>query len=114
MQELEDATDIDPGALIAFHPGMRDAREKLQWVSTRVTTVPKDTAYSLFGIFGITLPVIYGEQKQNALGRLLQEIVTQSGDITALDWVGKSSEFNSCLPVDIISYNSPPYTLPSL
>jgi len=68
----------------------------------------------LFGIFGVHLPVIYGEKKQNALGRLLEVIVAQSGDITALDWIGQSSEFNSCLPADIISYNTPPRTLPSL
>ncbi|KAG2346486.1 hypothetical protein BDR05DRAFT_988141 [Suillus weaverae] len=42
------------------------------------------------------------------------EIVAESGDITALDWVGTSSEFNSCLPADITSYEAPPYTLPSI
>ncbi|KAG1726961.1 heterokaryon incompatibility protein-domain-containing protein [Suillus paluster] len=114
MDELEDATGIDAHALIAFQPGMRDAREKLQWASTRVTTVPEDIAYSLFGIFGVQLPILYGENKQNALGRLLQEIVARSGDITALDWVGQPSEFNSCLPADISSYAAPPFTLLSL
>ncbi|KAG2153472.1 uncharacterized protein EDB93DRAFT_1248737 [Suillus bovinus] len=114
MQELEGATGIDAQALVAFRPGMINAREKLQWVSTRVTTVQEDIAYSLFGIFGVRLPVMYGEKKHNALGRLLQEIVAQSGDISALDWVGQSSEFNSCLPADITSYKAPPYTLPSL
>ncbi|KAG0701336.1 hypothetical protein DFH29DRAFT_875957 [Suillus ampliporus] len=114
MEELGRATGIDPLALVAFRPGMRGAREKLQWASTRVTTLQEDTAYSLFGIFGIHLPVIYGEKKQNALGRLLQEIVAESGDITALDWVGKSSEFNSCLPADITSYKAPPSTPPCL
>ncbi|KIK40884.1 hypothetical protein CY34DRAFT_806745 [Suillus luteus UH-Slu-Lm8-n1] len=113
MHELEDATGIDARALVAFQPGMRDAREKLQWASKRVTTVPEDIAYSLFGIFRIQLPILYGENKQNALGRLLQEIVARSGDITALDWVGEPSEFNSCLPANIISYAAPPCTLPS-
>ncbi|OAX39138.1 hypothetical protein K503DRAFT_109733 [Rhizopogon vinicolor AM-OR11-026] len=114
MQELGDATGIHPLALVAFRPGMRGAREKLQWVSRRVTTLPEDIAYSLFGIFGVNLPVIYGEKKQNALGRLLQDVVAQSGDITSLDWVGKSSEFNSCLPADITSYGAPSCTPPSL
>jgi len=68
----------------------------------------------LFGIFGVHLPVIYGEKKQNALGRLLQEVVAESGDISALDWVGKSSDFNSCLPADITLYEAPACTLPSL
>ncbi|KAG1732343.1 hypothetical protein EDB19DRAFT_1912066 [Suillus lakei] len=114
MKELEDAMGIDRQALVAFRPGMRGAREKLHWASMRITTVQEDVAYSLFGIFNITLPVIYGEKKQRALGRLLQEIVAQSGDITVLDWVGQPSEFNSCLPADIISYIAPPCALPSL
>ncbi|KAG2359514.1 hypothetical protein BDR07DRAFT_1414832, partial [Suillus spraguei] len=114
IKEMGGATGIDTQALVAFRPGMRDAREKLQWVSARVTTWQEDIAYSLFGIFGVNLPVIYGEKKQKALGRLLQEVVAQSGDISALDWVGRSSEFNSCLPADITSYKAPPYTMPSL
>jgi hypothetical protein len=114
MQELEQSTGIHAGALVAFRPGMKGAREKLQWASTRVTTLQEDIAYSLFGIFGVHLPVIYGEKKENALGRLLQEIIAHSGDITALDWVGKASKFNSCLPADITSYKAPPCPLPSL
>ncbi|KAG0695049.1 hypothetical protein DFH29DRAFT_287134 [Suillus ampliporus] len=107
IDELERATGIAARTLIAFQPGMRDAREKLQWVSNRVTTKQEDIAYSLFGIFSIEIPIFYGEKKQKALGRLLQEIVARSGDITALDWVGQSSEFNSCLPADISSYALP-------
>ncbi|KAG1726891.1 uncharacterized protein EDB91DRAFT_1228995 [Suillus paluster] len=70
MHELEGATGIDARTLVSFQPGMRDAREKLQWASARVTTRPEDIAYSLFGIFGVRLPIHYGENKQNALGRL--------------------------------------------
>ncbi|KAG1892334.1 hypothetical protein F4604DRAFT_22107 [Suillus subluteus] len=104
MQELGDAVGIELQALVAFRPGMTSTREKLQWSSTRVTTLQEDIANSLFGIFGVYLPVIYCEKKQNALGRLLQEVVTRSGDISALDWIGTPSEFNSCLPADITSY----------
>ncbi|KAG1797426.1 uncharacterized protein HD556DRAFT_255574 [Suillus plorans] len=113
MQELENATGIDQQTIVAFCPGMRDARAKLQWASTRTTTLQEDVAYSLFGVFGVRLHVDYTEKKQNALGRLLQEIIAQSGDITALDWVGKSSEFNSCLPADITSYEAPSSKLSS-
>ncbi|KAG1726885.1 uncharacterized protein EDB91DRAFT_1086625 [Suillus paluster] len=115
MNELQDATGIAARALSDFKPEtIGDAREKLQWASKRVTTRPEDIAYSLFGIFGIRLPIHYGENKQNALGRLLQEIVARSGDITALDWVGQPSTFNSCLPADISSYTAPPFNQPSL
>ncbi|KAG2340644.1 WD40 repeat-like protein [Suillus weaverae] len=114
MRELEHSTGINARALVDFRPGTRDAREKLQWASNRDTTREEDIAYSLFGIFDVNLPVIYGEKRQKALGRLLQEIIAHSGDITALDWVGQSSNFNSCLPADISSYKAPSYTLPSL
>ncbi|KAG2360817.1 hypothetical protein BDR07DRAFT_1608317 [Suillus spraguei] len=76
MQELKDATGIDARVLVAFCPGMINAREKLG----------EDIAYSLFGIFGIQLLIMYGEKKQNALGRLLQEIIAVSGNITTPDW----------------------------
>jgi hypothetical protein len=105
MQELGDAVGMDPRALVAFRPGLTGAREKFQWSSTHVTTLQEDIAYSLFGIFGVHLPVIYGEKEQNALGGLLQEVVARSGDISALDWIGTPSEFNSCLPADITYYN---------
>ncbi|OAX31292.1 hypothetical protein K503DRAFT_814058 [Rhizopogon vinicolor AM-OR11-026] len=109
MRELGDATGIDTQALVTFRPGMRGAREELQSVSMRVTTLQEDIAYSLFGIFSVNLPVIYGEKKQNALGRLLLGVVAQSGDTTCLDWVGKPSDFNSCLPACITSYGAPPF-----
>jgi hypothetical protein len=63
MRELEDATGINNRALISFHPGMQDAREKLRWASMRITTLPEHIAYSLFGIFGVHLAPIYGESK---------------------------------------------------
>ncbi|KAH7904319.1 hypothetical protein BJ138DRAFT_1073548 [Hygrophoropsis aurantiaca] len=107
MQELEDATGVTAQALTGFRPGTAEVRQKLHWASTRVTTVQEDVAYSLFGIFDVTLPVIYGEKKRKALGRLLEAIVSRSGDITALDWKGQSSEYNSCLPADIAVYEAP-------
>jgi hypothetical protein len=111
MQELAAATGIIAQQLIDFSPEMKGAREKLQWSSRRVTTFPEDIVYSLFGIFGVDLSPIYGEGTQIALGRLLQEIIAQSGDITCLDWVGESSEFNSCLPASVTSYAAPPSVL---
>jgi len=60
-------------------------------------------------IFGIHIPVIFGERKQDPLGRLLHDIVARLEDITALDWIGRPSELNSCLPADITSYKAPPH-----
>ncbi|KAI5993011.1 hypothetical protein EDD15DRAFT_2576719, partial [Pisolithus albus] len=86
LEELERVTRIEPRILSDFSPGIDDARSRLQWASSRLTTRPEDIAYSLFGIFNVHLPVLYGEAAEHALGRLLTEIVSHSGDISVLDW----------------------------
>ncbi|KAI5993446.1 hypothetical protein EDD15DRAFT_2367185 [Pisolithus albus] len=50
----------------------------------------------------------------DALGHLLEEIVTRFGEVTVLAWTGKSSAYNSCLPASISVYNQTPYNPPSL
>ncbi|KAI6014975.1 hypothetical protein F5J12DRAFT_717601, partial [Pisolithus orientalis] len=84
LEELEKVTGVESCFLSAFSPCVDDARSKLQWASKRCTTRPEDIAYSLFGIFNLHLPVLYGESAENALGRLLAEILSQSGDISIL------------------------------
>ncbi|KIK24023.1 hypothetical protein PISMIDRAFT_40185, partial [Pisolithus microcarpus 441] len=96
LEEIEKETGIERRFLTSFSPGLDDARSRLQWASLRRTTRPEDIAYSLFGIFNLHLPVMYGESAENALGRLLAEIVSHSGDISVLDWVGEPSPFHSC------------------
>ena len=108
LTELEAATGIARRYLTGFDPGLDDARSRLQWASGRRTTEPENVAYSLFGIFNIYLPVIPGETAENALGRLLFEIISQSGDISVLDWVGEASAFHSCFPARIALYRTPP------
>ncbi|KAI6100680.1 hypothetical protein EDD16DRAFT_1457849, partial [Pisolithus croceorrhizus] len=86
LGELQNATGIAKEHLTNFRPGMDDARSRLHWASGRHTTRPEDIAYSLFGIFQVHLPIIYGETAQNALGRLLAEVISRSGDVSVLDW----------------------------
>jgi len=108
LNELVEATRIARDYLVNFHPSMDDARSRFQWASQRRTTRPEDMAYSLFGIFGVHLPILYGESKQKALARLLEEIVSNSGDISVLDWVGEASSSHSCFPANIASYETVP------
>ena len=110
LQELEEATEIPSQMLTDFNPGMDNARSRLQWASGRHTPEPEDMVYSLFGIFNVFLPIIPGESVEKALGRLLADIISQSGDISVLDWVGKASCVHSCFPAGIESYE----ILPSL
>jgi hypothetical protein len=48
--------------------------ERLSWTLNRQTTVPEDQAYCLLGLFGIYIPLIYGEGAVNASIRLGEEI----------------------------------------
>ncbi|KIN99683.1 hypothetical protein M404DRAFT_154397 [Pisolithus tinctorius Marx 270] len=61
LGELTGVTGIESRFLTDFNPGVDDARSRLQWASSRRTTRPEDVAYSLFGIFNLHLPVLYGE-----------------------------------------------------
>ncbi|KAH0829008.1 hypothetical protein J3R83DRAFT_2460, partial [Lanmaoa asiatica] len=115
MGEMAAANGIDVQALLSLRPGSENVRQKLCLAAKRIATKPEDIAYSLFGIFDVSIPVTYGEGQQRALGRLLQEILTRSGDVTILAWTGKASDYNSCLPAEIGVYREPasPY-VPSL
>ena len=56
------------------------------------------------------IPVIYGEGDQ-AVGRLLEHILTVSGDVTILAWTGTPGSYNGCLPAGLAVYNQivPPH-----
>ena len=105
--ELASAVSVASKTLTAFDPGDLGVRDKLRLASTRAAKEEEDIAYSLFGIFASDLQPNYGEGK-DALGRLLEEIVHRSGDVTVLAWTGSSSRFNSCLPAEIAVYKEPP------
>ncbi|KAG8214921.1 hypothetical protein J3R82DRAFT_10108 [Butyriboletus roseoflavus] len=104
MREMALATGIEAKDLLSLRPGSEDVRQKLRLASNRFATKQEDIAYSLFGIFDVSIPVTYGEGQRRALGRLLQEVLTRSGDDTILAWTGKASDYNSCLPAEITVY----------
>lgn len=58
--------------------------EKMLWAAGRETKKEEDMAYCLMGLFGVNMPLLYGEGKK-AFRRLQQEILRQSsGDHTIL------------------------------
>ena len=48
--------------------------ERLRWAGKRQTTREEDWAYCLLGIFGVFMPLLYGEGRDNAVRRLKKEI----------------------------------------
>jgi hypothetical protein len=53
-------------------------KERKSWASRRETTIEEDQVYCLLGIFGVFLPLIYGEGKDHAFRRLQDEIDKRS------------------------------------
>ncbi|KIK14755.1 hypothetical protein PISMIDRAFT_345083 [Pisolithus microcarpus 441] len=57
----------------------------MSWAANRVTTRVEDQAYSLMGIFGVFMPILYGEGK-HAFSRLQLEIMRTSNDQSIFAW----------------------------
>ena len=60
---------------------------KMSWAAGRKTTRLEDKAYCLLGIFGVQLPLLYGEREQ-AFTRLQQEIAHKGNDMSLFAWAG--------------------------
>ncbi|RYO14807.1 Vegetative incompatibility protein [Alternaria arborescens] len=67
---IHEVTGIPIEALSGSDLSGFDVAERFSWAANRQTTEEEDGAYCLFGIFGVHLPLIYGEGKDNALERL--------------------------------------------
>ncbi|KAH9912920.1 heterokaryon incompatibility protein-domain-containing protein, partial [Epithele typhae] len=79
-ERLEWATGI-LAAVLRFKSPFTDASiaTRISWAAHRETTRPEDAAYSLFGLFGVNMPTLYGEGRL-AFCRLLMEISKTSQD----------------------------------
>ena len=110
IQEMQQAAGALTRELTVLCPGLDRVREKLYLASRRRTTLVEDIAYSLLGVFNVSIPVIYGEGNR-AVGRFLEHILAGSGDTTILAWTGRAGGYNSCLPPDLGVYDQllPPH-----
>lgn len=99
-KQIQTATGIaltalrDPAGFAQF-----SVEERFAWAETRQTTRGEDWAYCLLGIFGVYLPLLYGEGKENAVRRLKKEIASAIVDDNApelraelLGWIGGSQD----------------------
>ena len=58
---------------------------RMCWASRRTTTRVEDEAYCLMGLFGVSMPTIYGEGRRAFL-RLQYDIMRHSSDISLFSW----------------------------
>jgi hypothetical protein len=77
---IRDITGINRGALQwPWTISGYSVATRISWAARRKTSRPEDRAYSLLGILGVHMPLIYGEG-QNAFQRLQTELIKLSDD----------------------------------
>jgi hypothetical protein len=87
-QQIHEITGIAIPALQGTPLSQFKVDERLKWAETRQTTRAEDWAYCLLGIFGVFMPLIYGEGKENAIRRLRLEINENFSREDASDYEG--------------------------
>ncbi len=83
VDEIERATGIEVKQLANFQQCC--IATKLSWAAHRQTTRVEDRAYSLLGLLGVHMPLIYGEGER-AFARLQLELMRSSNDESILVW----------------------------
>ncbi|KAH8672200.1 heterokaryon incompatibility protein-domain-containing protein [Ilyonectria robusta] len=73
-QQIHEITGISIAALRGSPLSQFEVGERLKWAEARQTTREEDWVYCLLGIFGIFMPLLYGEGREYAVRRLRKEI----------------------------------------
>ncbi|KAI6102875.1 heterokaryon incompatibility protein-domain-containing protein [Pisolithus sp. B1] len=71
----------------------------MSWAAHRKTTRVEDRAYSLMGLFGVNMPMLYGEGKK-AFRRLQLEIIREFSDQSIFAWNPRTPRRGSVLAED--------------
>ena len=87
--EISKITTISPPFLRGTNVQHASIAKRMSWASERRTTRVEDISYCLLGIFGVHMPMLYGEG-ENAFRRLQEEIIKVSNDQSLFAW---SDEF---------------------
>ncbi|KAN0105003.1 Heterokaryon incompatibility protein (HET) domain containing protein [Hyaloscypha variabilis] len=83
---LSKRTGMDEALLLCQKPpSMYPISQCMSWASQRETTRVEDGAYCLFGLFGVNMPLLYGEGSR-AFGRLQEEILRRYEDYSIFLW----------------------------
>ncbi|PIL26640.1 hypothetical protein GSI_11265 [Ganoderma sinense ZZ0214-1] len=83
---LEEITRIPADILdLRDAPSSYCVAARMAWAADRETTRPEDEAYCLMGLFGISMPPLYGEGRKAFL-RLQEEIVRRVDDPSVFAW----------------------------
>jgi hypothetical protein len=94
LATLEKATNIPWKRICEFKPGPFEVDKRMTWAAGRKTTRVEDVAYSLMGIFGVSLQIAYGEGGDLAFCRLIEAIM-QGGDPSVLNWANEAAKHHT-------------------
>lgn len=73
-KDIHEITKVPIEALRGQALNTFSVEDRIGWTAGRTTTMKEDKVYCLLGIFGVFLPLIYGEGEQYAKVRLTEEI----------------------------------------
>ncbi|OHE93936.1 hypothetical protein CORC01_10835, partial [Colletotrichum orchidophilum] len=60
--------------------------KKMSWAAGKKNFHAEDLSYALFGVFGVSMTIMYGEGEASAFRRLQQEILRTTSDLTLFAW----------------------------
>jgi hypothetical protein len=89
-------TRIPATALTSRNLARYSVAQRMSWAARRVTTRAEDSAYCLLGLFGVNMPLLYGEGQQ-AFFRLQEEIIKYNDDHSIFAWSMKEIKFSGLL-----------------
>lgn len=84
-EQITKATGIDREILNGVNLFDRNVAVRMSWTANRKTTRIEDQAYCLLGLFGVNMPLLYGEGER-AFTRLQEEIMRVREDYTLFVW----------------------------
>lgn len=106
MSTLSTVTGIPRDVIVADNSRGIKGRgiwEIMSWASERKTTRIEDTAYCLYGLFDVHLPIAYGEGER-AFPRLVKAVVERDRTWDAFAWGGQASQRHPALPCSPACY----------
>jgi hypothetical protein len=84
-KQIAEITGIDEKAVTSPEFETYSVAQRMSWASNRQTTRVEDIAYSLLGLFNVSMPLLYGEG-ETAFLRLQEEIIRRSPDESIFAW----------------------------
>ncbi|KAK7702038.1 hypothetical protein SLS64_009899 [Diaporthe eres] len=100
VRTISAKSGVDVQVLMGGDPLEMSVARRMYWASNRITTRVEDEAYCLLGLFGVNMPLIYGEGRK-AFRRLQEEIIRLSDDQSILAWY--ATEESDGTPVDFLA-----------